>query len=344
MRHSLFGSILVSLLMACSLGDNQPPGNGQGGSSNGTGGSADGTGGSSNTGGSTGTGGSSASGGSNGTGGSSSTGGSNATGGSSATGGSTGTGGGTPDASSAGGSAGTSTTPDSGAGGMVVRDAAPDLPATTTPFAVLDNQQFVLPCLQDESYSNLVCQNKASAAAVCPNTAAANYIDRGFKNRDETITIAGTPGTVYDVTIRVRGVVEPKHYQGGVKDTVHDGFYSGGTPVNSGAYNVYMLGVSDPPTPGVYYLNAVNFNEGHFDYPMDYTVTIPIAAGARVRFLAADANCSAIKNCDPSSRDTAGGPQSDCHQNVVPGLTAPGIVQPVRGQFVVINLVSAVAR
>jgi hypothetical protein len=196
----------------------------------------------------------------------------------------------------------------------------------------LDGQKYLLACGPDQGYSNLVCQNPQGA---CPNQGQP-YLTLGMHNRDEHVKFGGTAGTVYQVTIHVRGIVEPKHYTGGVKDTAHEGFYTGGAPSQSGNYNVYLLKISGQQGQS-YFLNALNQQEAHFSYPIDYTVTIPIEGGADMWFLSDDSNCSAIKNCDTSSVDKPGG-QPGCKPITLTGFNEPGITQPYNGQFIVIHV------
>ena len=192
--------------------------------------------------------------------------------------------------------------------------------------APLDGQKWLVPCTNyTRTFTILTCQDTS------PN---------GCGNRDDTVTFGGEAGKVYDVTVRIRGVVEPKKYSSGTKDPYHEGFYVGGTP-SSSLYNVYMVGVSEPQQS--YYLNAVDHTEAHFAYPIDYTVTIPIAGGAAVRLYASDPDCYPIRNCDPTSVD---GPASTgtCYPLVLPDLPAAEIQQPSTGQFVVMHVVSVAER
>jgi hypothetical protein len=230
-------------------------------------------------------------------------------------------------ASSAGGAGGDgATTGAGGSGGPIVsNDVA----------VVLDGQKWLVPCGPPQSLSGLVCVNMAGS--ICPQSTAIPYLTRGMINRDDTVTFGGTPGKTYDVRVRIQGVVEPKHYGGGTKDLQHEGWYVGGTPNMTGNYGVYMLGVSDPPQ--VYYLNALSQNEAHFTYPIDYTVTVPIASGAQVRFLASDSNCSAIRNCDATSIDSIPG-ISVCAALQLPDVTPSDVAQPYNGQFMVMHVLS----
>ena len=84
--------------------------------------------------------------------------------------------------------------------------------------------------------------------------------DPQWKLKREIVrTFGGQKGTVYDVTLYVRGVVEPKNFTGGTVQFQH--FQTGGTPVKND-YNFYSLHVSDPMS--VYYkqqqrLQPVNY-------------------------------------------------------------------------------------
>ncbi|XXT14562.1 hypothetical protein WME94_30370 [Sorangium sp. So ce429] len=107
---------------------------------------------------------------------------------------------------------------------------------------------------------------------------------------DEEKTFGGSPDTVYQVTVRLRGVVEPETYRGGTPDGMH--FRVGGSPDNP-TYNVYSITVSDPAE--VYYLND-SPTVGHDTFIIDHTKTIPIRGGATVSFLGEDPNNISIAN------------------------------------------------
>jgi hypothetical protein len=282
---------------------------------------------------------------SNGSGGNSSSSGSGDFGGSSNTAGSDVGSGGSSITTGAGGSANATgsggsemmTTSDAGgpkpeAGGPVTDSGGGSTGKLTPAETNLDGQKYLLACGADQGYSNLVCQNPQGA---CPNQGQP-YLTLGMHNRDEHVKFGGTPGTVYQVTIRVRGIVEPKHYTGGVKDAAHEGFYTGGAPSQSGNYNVYLLKTSGMQAQS-YFLNSLNQQEAHFTYAIDYTVTIPIEGGADMWFLSDDSNCSAIKNCDTSSVDKPGN-QPGCKPITLAGFNETGITQPYNGQFIVIHV------
>jgi len=243
--------------------------------------------------------------------------------------------GGSANATGSGGSEMTTTSDAGGtkpdAGGSVA-DSGGGTGKLTPAETNLDGQKYLLACGADQGYSNLVCQNPQGA---CPNQGQP-YLTLGMHNRDEHVKFGGTAGTVYQVTIHVRGIVEPKHYTGGVKDAAHEGFYTGGAPSQSGNYNVYLLKTSGMQAQS-YFLNSLNQQEAHFTYAIDYTVTIPIEGGADMWFLSDDSNCSAIKNCDTSSVDKPGN-QPGCKPITLAGFNETGITQPYNGQFIVIHV------
>ena len=68
--------------------------------------------------------------------------------------------------------------------------------------------------------------------------------DPDWKLKREIVrAFTGRKGAMYDVTLHVRGVVEPKNFTGGTVQFDH--FQTGGTPVKND-YNFYSLHVSDP--------------------------------------------------------------------------------------------------
>jgi hypothetical protein len=116
--------------------------------------------------------------------------------------------------------------------------------------------------------------------------------DKSFTLKKEiTKTFGGKPDTVYDVTVRARGVVEPKNFTGGTVEKDH--LQIGGSPVTD-HYNLYQLKVSDPPQ--TYTFNRHQDKVGHFVFPIDITAVIPIRGGATVTMGEYDTNDIAIAN------------------------------------------------
>ncbi|MGK3982319.1 hypothetical protein WME99_04745 [Sorangium sp. So ce136] len=192
--------------------------------------------------------------------------------------------GGTGGAGDSGGAGGTGGA--GGSGGEDPRAAA----------ASIDGFRWEMPCDQDPGGSD-ECSTSARV--------------------DETRTFGGSPDTTYQVTVRIRGVVETMKYQGGTPDGMH--FRVGGTPDNA-TYNIYSVTVSDPPE--VYYLNdspAV----GHDTFIIDHTKTIPVRGGATVSFLGDGQNGIEIANFK---------------HLVVEGI--PPAPEPYVGQFIQLDVLS----
>jgi hypothetical protein len=119
----------------------------------------------------------------------------------------------------------------------------------------------------------------------------------------ESFPFGGTAGTVYDVKVRVRGIIEPRGYTGGaLQDMMNPWFYVGGMPGGPGdnaAYNVYKITVSQPMQ--VYFLNRnhngyLNSARDHDLHKIDYVVTLKIGGGAMVEIANEDRRGSGMNN------------------------------------------------
>lgn len=129
-------------------------------------------------------------------------------------------------------------------------------------------------------------------------------------------TAGGEPGQVFQVTLRVRGVVEQKTYNGGTRL----GYWQvDGTPDTTG-YNVYHLRVGSQD----YYLNAGQ-SMIRYCWSVDYTQTILVHARDEVVFEVTSSDSAIIKN-----RDEMGQPI------VVAGI--PPAPDSFNGQFVQLNV------
>ena len=116
--------------------------------------------------------------------------------------------------------------------------------------------------------------------------------DPQWKLKREIVrTFGGKAGMTYEVTLHVRGIVEPKNFTGGKVEFDH--FQTDGTAVRND-YNFYSLHVSDPEA--TYTFNRNEEKVGHYTFPIDYRVTIPIRGGATVTMGAYDSNDVAIAN------------------------------------------------
>jgi hypothetical protein len=146
-----------------------------------------------------------------------------------------------------------------------------------------------------------------------------------------TWNIGGTTGTVYDVTVNVRGVVEVTSYKGGTRDAGStsilangglDLFQQGGVPQVDGDpsydYNTYELRVTPTVNPtakvdagyDAYYLNAVMTSENphatgnpttHHTYSINYVAHVKVAGGGTIKMQVTDSNCTQVQNCGPTS-------------------------------------------
>jgi hypothetical protein len=148
---------------------------------------------------------------------------------------------------------------------------------------------------------------EAGAGAVCPQLNA-------VKNQHVMRKLAGDANVTYDVTLRVRGIVERYWYEGGTLDPVSKVFYTGGVPTVGGfasacknkaselpfqlppevspsdgcfnGFNVFAMMVSSPKQH--FYLNYTtdkdNDRPPHAVYSQDYTVTIQMQGQATLDF------------------------------------------------------------
>jgi hypothetical protein len=129
-------------------------------------------------------------------------------------------------------------------------------------------------------------------------------------------TAGGEPGQVFQLTLRVRGVVEQKTYTGGTRL----GYWQvGGTPDTTG-YNVFHLRVGSQD----YYLNAGQ-SMIRYCWPIDYTQTIAVHAGDELVFEVLSTDLAIIKNTDQAGQPI-----------VVSGI--PPAPDSFNGQFVQVDV------
>jgi len=161
----------------------------------------------------------------------------------------------------------------------------------------LDGLLWLLPCAPGAT---------GTSCATTPTTSA-------------SATMGGTPGVTYDVTVRLRGVVEQKTYPAGCTS----GAWSSGGVINGDPYNVYRITVSSPAQ--TYYVNAGTSNITH-TWALDYQQTFRVDAGATVTLFADVVDGAEIRNLDAT-----GTPIS------IPGVA---VAQPYDGQFVQLDVVA----
>jgi hypothetical protein len=197
--------------------------------------------------------------------------------------------------------------------------------------AVLHGRTILMPCEQDTSLR--VCRPVADPCV--------DPVFTGWCAHDDTVNVGGMPGRIYNVTLRVRGLVEAKTYQGGAdrdnsgEQVPADGLYVGGQPNNTAnAYDTYMIRVASPAQD--YFLNSIGTGADsrlrHSVFEVDFTFDLPVEGGTSVRLVHVDPNDSGIKNC--AEPDIG----SECTPATLPNLDPAiadslGSAQPYNGQF-----------
>jgi hypothetical protein len=153
----------------------------------------------------------------------------------------------------------------------------------------------------------------------------------GYKGTKQA-TLGGTAGTTYDVTLRIRGIVEPTAITGGMRpDTTTFKYLNidwrkvpytiGGavsTTTTDPDYTQWHIGVASPKQD--YWLNDYQ-KTGHYIFKLDYQITIQVAGNSMVTLDGTDRNERQIVNWEK--------------------YTIDGIAGSVNfGQFVQVNVVS----
>jgi hypothetical protein len=212
----------------------------------------------------------------------------------------------------------------------------------------LDGQMLLGPCLANSAAS--VCQTTNSG---CPASNPGDPALSGVLTTDRKVTLGGEPSKTYTITLHVQGEVESKRYDNGkdqesqLTSPKMDGFCEGGTPSGGDAYNVYMVRVSNPKKD--YFLNSLQKPgvSNHTTYGIDYTAKIQATGGAELRLVAADSNCSMIKNCGPmeNSGDVCAAPITLSNVDPKASMKNPTFKfdQPYNGQWIVMVVTSVVA-
>ncbi len=139
-----------------------------------------------------------------------------------------------------------------------------------------------------------------SSGEVCfPNAQKVRFAEK------KVIPIGGIVGHQYDVTLRVRGAIEPRDYPADCT------YLPGGSPEqktisiiencngfsNTGnvQFNVWEFAIQEPKH--VYYMNAVKVHPPHRVDAIDQTFTIRVAGGTKIDWQFDDINGGEIRNC-----------------------------------------------
>lgn len=110
---------------------------------------------------------------------------------------------------------------------------------------------------------------------------------------EQSVEFGGEDGTVYDVSLRVRGLFEPTNIQGGETPYPEHSYFRVGGTVTAPDYSQWQLEVSDPPQ--TYWLNHYP-STSHTIYQEDFEISIAVAAGASVVARVVDGNERQINN------------------------------------------------
>jgi len=163
----------------------------------------------------------------------------------------------------------------------IAHHAGPDgLHECSTAFRTFKNTRTVPPGFTGLSWLLPCGAPDASGGCACESSVSNSYIS------------GGDPTVVYDVALRVRGVIEFKAYSGG---TAYGG---GGRAVKNATgssppyFNTYKLVVSDPPAE--YFLNNGSFVEGV--KAVNYNITVPIRGNAVITLTALANDGAELRN------------------------------------------------
>ena len=142
------------------------------------------------------------------------------------------------------------------------------------------------------------------------------------RRHQQSFTFGGKAGTVYDLTLHIRGIFEPTTITGGdTPDSEHPYFKVGGT-VSTPDWSQWGIEVSEPKQ--AYWLNHYP-SVGHTIYKEDFEATISVAAGATVVIRVTDGNDRQIDNAKTAPD----------RQQIIAGV----VEHPLAGQMLRIDVV-----
>jgi len=142
------------------------------------------------------------------------------------------------------------------------------------------------------------------------------------QRHEQSFKFGGKAGTVYEVTLRIRGIFEPTTITGGdTPDPEHPYFKVGGM-VSTLDWSQWGIEVSEPKQ--TYWLNHYP-SVGHKIYKEDFEATITVGAGATVVVGVTDGNDRQIDN----------GKVGPDRQQIIAGV----VDQPQAGQMLRLDIV-----
>ena len=147
------------------------------------------------------------------------------------------------------------------------------------------------------------------------------------RSHEQSFTIGGKACTVYEVTLRIRGIFEPTTITGGdTPDPEHPYFKVGGT-VSTPDWSQWRIEVSEPKQ--TYWLNHYS-SVGHRIYKEDFEATITVVAGSTVVIRVTDGNDRQIDN----------GKVEPDRQQIIAGV----VDHPLPGQMLRLDIVQVKTR
>jgi len=147
------------------------------------------------------------------------------------------------------------------------------------------------------------------------------------RSHEQSFTIGGKAGTVYEVRLRICGIFEPTTITGGdTPDPKHPYFKIGGT-VSTPDWSQWRIQVSEPKQ--TFWLNHYP-SVGHKIYKEDFEATIAVAAGSTV----------VIRVTDGNDREIDNGKIGPDRQQIIAGV----VDHPLPGQMLRLDIVQVKAR
>lgn len=180
-------------------------------------------------------------------------------------------------------------------------DAAPPPLPGANPAANLDKFRFDYNCGDRVG-------TKCNPGSVCFYSKA--YVNKRFA-QTIPITIGGDAAVIYEVTLRIRGIMEPKAYPTCTPVTMAPGGDSfiticAGSTAGTETYNTWQLTVANPPA--TFFLNYNKKFLGHVVSLIDANLSIKVRGGSQVEFTVDDVNGGQIRNCSLVVPDLAPAP------------------------------------
>jgi hypothetical protein len=145
---------------------------------------------------------------------------------------------------------------------------------------------------------------------------------------EQAFSFGGDPGSVYDVTLHVRGIFEPTTIEGGTAPDPQHPYFMVGGEVKTLDWSYWHIEVSEPQQ--TYYLNHYPSVE-HIIYKEDFEITIPVAGGAKVVVRVIDGNDRQIDNGEVGPDD---------RQQIIEGV----VDEPLAGQMLRLDVTDVKAR